>query len=83
MVIIATPDHWHKKILVDALKAGKAAYCEKPMVQHAREGEEIVKTQQETGLVCQIGSQGLSSLANESYYQGKAVQWDPDAMKLV
>ncbi len=68
-VIIATPDHWHKKILVDALKAGKAAYCEKPMVQHASEGQEIIKTQQQTGLVCQIGSQGLSSLGNEKAKQ--------------
>src|SRR5690606_12022128 len=64
-VIIATPDHWHKRILIDSLKAGKAVYCEKPMVQDAVEGHEIIKAQKETGMVCQIGSQGMSSLGNE------------------
>jgi predicted dehydrogenase len=64
-VIIATPDHWHKKILIDSLKAGKAVYCEKPMVQDAVEGHEIIKAQKKSGMVCQIGSQGMSSLGNE------------------
>ena len=68
-VIIATPDHWHKKITIEALKAGKAVYCEKPMVQNFEEGHEIIKTQKETGLVCQIGSQGMSSLGNEKAKQ--------------
>ncbi len=62
-VIIATPDHWHKKIMLDSFKAGKAVYCEKPMVHDAVEGHEIIKAQK--GLVCQIGSQGMSSLGNE------------------
>ncbi len=68
-VIVATPDHWHKKIAIDAMKAGKAVYCEKPMVQQFSEGHEIIKTQKETGAICQIGSQGMSSLGNEKAKQ--------------
>lgn len=64
-VIIATPDHWHKQISIEALRSGKGAYCEKPMVHHIDEGHEVVKAQQETGRVYQVGSQGLSSLGNE------------------
>jgi predicted dehydrogenase len=64
-VIIATPDHWHKAMTIDALRAGKAVYCEKPMVQKFEEGHEIIKAQKETGVVCQVGSHGMSSLGNE------------------
>jgi predicted dehydrogenase len=68
-VIVATPDHWHKKIVIDALKAEKHVYCEKPMVQRFDEGQEIIEAQKDTGKLCQIGSQGLSSLGNEKAKQ--------------
>ena len=68
-VIVATPDHWHKKIVVDALKAGKNVYCEKPMVQKWEEGQEIISAQKSTGKLCQIGSQGMASLGNEKAKQ--------------
>ena len=68
-VIVATPDHWHKKIVIDALKAGKHVYCEKPMVQKWEEGQEIISTQRSTAKLCQIGSQGMASLGNEKAKQ--------------
>lgn len=68
-VIIATPDHWHKQITIDALKAGKAVYCEKPMVQRFEEGHEVIRIQKETGSLCQVGSQGMASLGIEKAKQ--------------
>lgn len=64
-VIVGTPDHWHKQISIDALRAGKHVYCEKPMVHSVEEGHEVVDAWKKSGKVMIVGSQGLSSLGNE------------------
>jgi predicted dehydrogenase len=61
-VIIATPDHWHQKIAVDAMNAGKDVYCEKPMVQLVEDGKPLVEAQKRTGRILQVGSQRVSSI---------------------
>ncbi|HZT29130.1 MAG TPA: Gfo/Idh/MocA family oxidoreductase [Bryobacteraceae bacterium] len=61
-VIIATPDHWHSKISIDAMHAGKDVYCEKPMVQRLEDGMAVVEAQRKTGRIMQVGSQRVSSI---------------------
>ena len=61
-VIIATPDHWHTQMAVDAMKAGKDVYVEKPMVQEIEEGPRIIDTARQTGRILQAGSQHVSSI---------------------
>lgn len=61
-VIVATPDHWHAQMCIDAMKAGKHVYCEKPIVQMLPDGHKIIKAEKETGKVFQVGSQRVSSI---------------------
>ena len=61
-VIIGTPDHWHKRASVDAMKAGKDVYCEKPMIHLYEDGPEMIETARATNRIIQIGSQRVSSL---------------------
>ena len=60
-VIIAVPDHWHRKIAVDAMNAGKDVYCEKPMVQLIDDGQEVIETAHRTNRIFQVGTQRVSS----------------------
>jgi len=61
-VIVATPDHWHSQISIDAMNAGKDVYCEKPMVQHLDDGKQVIAAHQKTGRILQVGSQRVSSI---------------------
>ncbi len=61
-VIIATPDHWHKQASIDAMKAGKDVYCEKPMIHLYSDGPEMIATSSETKRILQVGSQRVSSI---------------------
>ncbi len=59
-VVIASPDHWHKTHVIEALRAGKDIYCEKPLTYTVEEGLEILKAARESGKILQVGSQGVS-----------------------
>ena len=60
-VIVATPDHWHAKIALDAMDAGKDIYLEKPMTHTNEEAHQLVTTVAETKRILQVGSQTTSA----------------------
>jgi D-arabinose 1-dehydrogenase-like Zn-dependent alcohol dehydrogenase len=51
-IILATPDHWHATIAIDAMNAGKDVYCEKPMVQQLSEGKAVIEAQNRRSAFC-------------------------------
>ena len=60
VVLIATPDHWHARITIDALNAGKDVYVEKPLTLKIEEGPPIVKAARVNDRVVQVGMQQRS-----------------------
>ncbi len=69
-VIIGSPDHWHKPMLVDSVRAGKDVYCEKPIMHSIEEGAEMVRAVEETTRVVQTGTQQRSW---DHYILGKQI----------
>jgi predicted dehydrogenase len=64
-IVAAVPDHWHRKVVVDSVQAGKDIYCEKPMSHSPADGVAMVAAAKQTGRTVQIGSQRVSSLICE------------------
>ncbi|MFM8892066.1 MAG: Gfo/Idh/MocA family protein [Planctomycetia bacterium] len=75
VVLIGTPDHWHARMLIDAVQAGKDVYCEKPLTLTIDEGKEIRKAVAAAGRIVQVGSWHRSDhrfrLAVEMVRQGR------------
>ena len=73
VALIATPDHWHAPIAIDALNAGKDVYIEKPLTLRIEEGPLIVKAARVNGRICQVGMQQRSG---QHYLQAKREYFD-------
>ena len=71
--LIATPDHWHAAIAIDALNAGKDVYCEKPLTLKPEEGPPVVKAARVNNRICQVGMQQRSG---KHYLQAKREYFD-------
>ena len=61
-VLVATPDHWHSLITVEACKAGKDVYVEKPLSHDVREGQIVVEAARKYNRVVQLGTQQRSGI---------------------
>jgi predicted dehydrogenase len=69
-IFCSTVDHWHTRVTVDALNAGKHVYVEKPMTRYLGEAFEIYDAVKKTGKIVQVGSQGCSDMKWH-----KAAEW--------
>lgn len=65
-VLIATPEHWHYQMTMDAAGAGKHIYCEKPMTQTTEQAKKVVAKIPSTGVKMQVGVQGMSDDSYET-----------------
>jgi predicted dehydrogenase len=76
-VLIATPDHWHSRMAIDALNAGKDIYIEKPLTFTINEGHDIIKAVKANNRVAQVG---LQQRSGEHYKEAKSEYVDKDKL---
>ena len=60
-VVIATPDHWHARMALDAMAAGKDVFCEKPMCHTLDEARLITEARARTGRIFVVGVQSMAN----------------------
>jgi len=60
VVSVATPDHWHARMCIDAMEAGKDVYCEKPMTRTIAEAQEVLDTAKKKNKVVTVGVQSMA-----------------------
>ncbi len=68
-VVIATPDHWHFRMTMEAAEAGKHIYCEKPMTHNVEEAKKVVARIRAGRVKMQVGVQGMSDDSYETAYR--------------
>src|SRR5512133_1233251 len=69
-VLIATPEHWHYQMVLDALAAGKDVYVEKPLCQTPEQGVALVEAERKSKQIIQVGMQRRSY---DLYKDGRAI----------
>jgi predicted dehydrogenase len=69
-VLIATPEHWHYQMVLDALAAGKDVYVEKPLCQTPEQGTPLVEAEKKTKCIIQVGMQRRSF---DLYLEGRKI----------
>jgi predicted dehydrogenase len=69
-VLIATPEHWHYQMVLDAIAAGKDVYVEKPLCQTPEQGAALVEAEKTTGRIIQVGMQRRSY---DLYQEGRRI----------
>jgi predicted dehydrogenase len=70
-VVVATPDHWHGRMALEAMGEGKDVYLEKPMCHTIKEARQVADAAREAGRIVQVGSQTTS--ADQWYKAKKAI----------
>ena len=79
-VLIATPEHWHYQMVLDALAAGKDVYVEKPLCQTPEQGIKLVEAEKHSKNIVQVGMQRRSY---DLYQEGRGIvppaRWAPCA----